>query len=365
MTHPAAEPLQPRPWRWTWTLHTLFAPLFLAAYAARYVDPRTLWWLQPLGIALPLLALAAAALALLFLARRRWTPTAAYSVCALLVAARLVPSGAGLVDRAPAAPGPTLTVMTMNAKSRTMQPPAALAAFIDRHTPDLLALQEAPAYYVDSLSVWAAAPQVRILLGRNGLTPGRIGDGHRVPTPVLSTHPWLKFERLAPILDGQTVPEGTRAEVDWHGRRLALYNVHLHSFRLDQMREQGSWISWRAWGRRLAVLQGDFRRRADEAAYLAERLRTEPRPYLLVGDLNSTPHTWVHRHLTTVAQDAYRAVRWRRGATYPSTRPAVRIDYVLTGGAWQVAAAAVGPPAGSDHRPLVVRLQYSTLHGDQ
>jgi endonuclease/exonuclease/phosphatase family metal-dependent hydrolase len=50
---------------------------------------------------------------------------------------------------------------------------------------------------------------------------------------------------------------------------------------------------------------------------------------------------------------------WRRavtGRTWPAHRPHSQLDHVLITESLQVVAARIGPPSGSDHRPVVVRL---------
>jgi endonuclease/exonuclease/phosphatase family metal-dependent hydrolase len=78
-------------------------------------------------------------------------------------------------------------------------------------------------------------------------------------------------------------------------------------------------------------------------------LRGLPGPRLLLGDLNMPGRL------------ARAASGWRslaRVPTYPTGRPRVQLDHVLTDapGAWHVLAAGAPESAVSDHRPLVVDL---------
>ncbi|HEU5109318.1 MAG TPA: endonuclease/exonuclease/phosphatase family protein [Micromonosporaceae bacterium] len=81
-------------------------------------------------------------------------------------------------------------------------------------------------------------------------------------------------------------------------------------------------------------------------------LRRLPGPRLLLGDLNMP------------AGLARASSGWRslaRVPTYPTGRPRVQLDHVLTDapGAWRVRAASAPESAVSDHRPLVVDADLS------
>ncbi|MEO9213616.1 MAG: endonuclease/exonuclease/phosphatase family protein [Caulobacteraceae bacterium] len=85
-------------------------------------------------------------------------------------------------------------------------------------------------------------------------------------------------------------------------------------------------------------------------------------PLVLVGDLNATSASLVHRILAARLDDAH--ARLRRGAgrgriaTFPSRAPVLRIDHVLVSAGVRVSRmAAVDTPltrVASDHLPLIV-----------
>lgn len=73
------------------------------------------------------------------------------------------------------------------------------------------------------------------------------------------------------------------------------------------------------------------------------------RPSIVAGDCN----LWGPLATATLG-DHRRAVR---GRTWPADRPHSQLDHVLVSSAVEVLKAAVLPPAGSDHRPVQVRLR--------
>jgi len=85
-------------------------------------------------------------------------------------------------------------------------------------------------------------------------------------------------------------------------------------------------------------------------------LRALPGPRLLLGDLN------MPGPLARVVSG------WRslaRVPTYPTGRPRVQLDHVLTdaAGAWRVRAVDAPESAVSDHRPLVLDLEHRPVSG--
>jgi endonuclease/exonuclease/phosphatase family metal-dependent hydrolase len=93
-------------------------------------------------------------------------------------------------------------------------------------------------------------------------------------------------------------------------------------------------------------------------AWLGSKLRRDP--LILVGDLNATVRTVVHRTLRRGLTDARTLRPDRRGrvATFPAAVPVLRLDHVFVSAGIKVMAlrTAVSPAAriASDHLPLVM-----------
>jgi endonuclease/exonuclease/phosphatase family metal-dependent hydrolase len=101
--------------------------------------------------------------------------------------------------------------------------------------------------------------------------------------------------------------------------------------------------------------------RLSQAKEIARLLKDDPRTSshaaLLLGDLNATPKsdamTFLGETWTDASADS--------GPTIPAEKPAHKIDYVLVpkGSPWKVVSAKVlDEPVASDHRPVVVELQW-------
>lgn len=146
-----------------------------------------------------------------------------------------------------------------------------------------------------------------------------------------------------------------RAEITVNGRRIAVYNVHpVHPGMVGEV--------W------------DARPRSLEIEWLTTRIESDVASGLAVlagGDFNLTDQNDDYARLAAVMTDAFRAVGSGFGYTFPDWSspqarpegisipwpvPLARLDYVFTAGLTPLTAEVFPTSAGSDHRPLYVRL---------
>lgn len=152
-----------------------------------------------------------------------------------------------------------------------------------------------------------------------------------------------------------------RAQINTPRGSLIIYNVHpVHPFMVP-----GTFF--------------DSRHRTQEIAILLERIEAETLPALMVGDFNMPDLTEDYYLLSSNLNDAFRRAGSGMGWTYPdwsdpatprtgpltsltaylNTPPLLRLDYVFYNEGLQAVEARVWPySAGSDHRPLWVRLNW-------
>jgi len=110
---------------------------------------------------------------------------------------------------------------------------------------------------------------------------------------------------------------------------------------------------------RWPVLPWLARSRDDALRRVAEIARTEELPIVVLGDLNLSPDAPAFGRLLgdSGLRDVMHGPDWRptwRASFWPL---ALRIDHVLVNGDLCVDHAEVGAPIGSDHRPVIARLQ--------
>lgn len=81
--------------------------------------------------------------------------------------------------------------------------------------------------------------------------------------------------------------------------------------------------------------------------------------FLVAGDLNATPWSWVFRNLESSSDLRNTGIGFGIQATYPTTgNPLTRIpiDHVLASSDFAVRSRTLGPATGSDHLPVIVEL---------
>ena len=87
-------------------------------------------------------------------------------------------------------------------------------------------------------------------------------------------------------------------------------------------------------------------------------------PLIVAGDFNMPPRDATMAALRGHFRFAFDEAGWGYGYTRPSKRPFVRIDQVLAGPEWAVAACRVGPDFGSDHLPVLAEVVLPWPNGN-
>lgn len=352
----------------------LVVGLFLLGYAAAYVPPAFSWWMELIAVGLPYAALwivlATAGYALAGDLRR----ALGHGVLVLLVVLRFLPAG----WPTPGTPAPEdLILLTVNAPPIGDERVQArrLRELAQRYDPDLVALQETRARYRirEGFPLSSSAFSIAALVDTLDYEPAVLDPEVRrsrtrslnVSQPVLSRA--VPVEMTYHLLDSGD-PEGrqtyvTRAVFSWQGREAVLFNVHLRSYGANKPWEDDAEAAVQdtttAVGRYLPQYREAIGLRGREAEQLRTMIEGETQPVLVMGDLNSTMHSWAYRHLKAAGlQDAFLQTGREWGGTFHARFPLVRIDFVLAGPEWEVVTATVPDATFSDHRPLVVRLRW-------
>ena len=330
----------------------LMAGGFALAYAARYVPPTRLWWLQILGPLLPVFVGLIIGALVVSLISRHWVFAGLFAVCLALFAFRHLTLG---FLTAPSVPGngDVVTVMSFNGRLIVNLRDAEAAAQEFRPIyPDLIAMQESPVRAIPNEDGTFMARQVRLMINSTGTGLPEVElsqEGHQLPI--------LSKQSIHPTIEELHSSEGnvlaTRSEFEHGGRRYAIYNTHLHSFRRDGMITDAGFSSDTISVRR--ILREDFLIRMNEAVELRRILDGETLPFILCADLNSTPDNWIYRYISRGLTDAQRRAGKGFGGTFPSPLPLARIDYIFFSRHWDVHDAQALPIIMSDHRPVVAR----------
>ena len=165
------------------------------------------------------------------------------------------------------------------------------------------------------------------------------GDGHD-GVMVVSRLAWYKPRAV--VLAGIGGADALRLTLDLGGQPVDLLGVHLR------------WpVTPAAAAARAEALQG-----------LARLTRSSPHPVVVVGDLNLTPHDGAFAKLLATGRLDNAAAERGLLSTWPVTTgvlarylPGLQIDHCLVSPGIRAESFTLGPDIGSDHRPVLVRLE--------
>ncbi|KAA2235289.1 endonuclease/exonuclease/phosphatase family protein [Salinarimonas soli] len=259
----------------------------------------------------PFILLATILLVALAFAGRRWLLASA-ALAALTLALVLLP----LVYRAPLRPEATadLKVVTLNLLVGNRDVETA-ARFLEREQADVVLLQEADRIHASLFErVRSTYP--------HAYCPDRVCS-----LALLSRRAWLEAGK-------EDVPP-RRPLLVWarfavKGRPVRVIGIHMpYPF--------------------------EPQRQAQHTDWLVTHLRQQSEPVILAGDLNLTPFSW---KFTRLVHEAGLQTHLLAGFSWPAHRyrPVVLLDHVLTSPGFATVSARVGPPVGSDHRPVIVEI---------
>jgi len=349
-----------------WLDRVLLACFALAA-AASYLAPTYYWYGAAMAVALPLLAgLMLPCAFVLWRSRQR-----VLALVHVMLVIWIVPRHVSLERFAGAeAREGDLVLMSLNAPRAPESDELAeeLVRLVRRVQPDLIGLQETFIFaynkeperlranqkfepLIESLNYSMHLPRVSAP-GQNWMS------WHQ---PLLARFEIDRQEQLSFREEGENsrTLHVLRSEFRWLGRKIAHYNVHLTTHGRNKPWNGGG-LDLGAWLTRIGEVRRAYRKRAWQVEQIVALIDKEVHPVILSGDFNSTPDSWVYRRFSAGLQDAYRVAGDGWGATYHSSFPILRIDWVLLDPEFEVVSAAVHPLGASvsDHRPLVVRLRW-------
>lgn len=249
---------------------------------------------------------------------------------------------------ATAADTTSLTVMTFNIWGGSQSPETA-QVILDNGSPDIVALQE------------LTPDMAEVLLEKVGEEyPYHILDAqaqHR-GMGILSRYPLTEIDSSYLTNSAWQIQ---RARVEAEFGDFTFYNIHPPATNILIYLEEGTSVR--------DSVQASFQMRKQLIEALVADINQHQGPVIVVGDFNSTDQTEVYQLMQSVLEDAYRAVGWGFGHTFPayagSFRGApifprqMRIDMIFYSVEFVALSSRVGVTYGeSDHLPVLAQLTW-------
>ena len=248
-----------------------------------------------------------------------------------------------------------LTVMTNNCGDNGGH---SLQPFKNATRPDLVVLQVAAGKAADYLRA-----------------PGYTEFGHALSIgefTLLSRYPIEESSLLsaaAPIQDARAA----RFVINWNGRRVSVYSVHLMTPRFtlrSYMRGAFMWgvlgLPGTPWAEKRRYYQSFWDTQFADAEKILSAVQGDSNPCIVAGDFNAAHQGRIHSMVTRNLGDAHAAAGLGFGFTIPGTThnplslggPWLRIDYVFYDHRWKAVECVTENDRASKHRAVTARLRF-------
>lgn len=247
----------------------------------------------------------------------------------------------------------TLSIMTYNrgeSRNQSLQP------FIKATLPDVLVMQDA----ANRLEGYLRSPEYAEF--KHGASAGE--------HVILSKYPVKETLMLPPASLGR-LARVARFVIEWQGRLVSIYSVHLMTPR-DALKShaRGAFL-WGVlalpgtpWAAKRKHYQEFWDGQIADVRAMIDKVRADPNPSVMAGDFNSPHLGYTHQMMTRELGDSHAEVGSGFGFTFPGdTRnplslrgPWLRIDYIFHDRRWQAVECITEHDRPSQHRAVVAKL---------
>lgn len=257
--------------------------------------------------------------------------------------------------------GEVLTILSNNAGDRRTR---TLFPLVEEVLPDIILLQDASASQGGALARIQGGPLMQVVQHEHFVLVSRF--------PIVRSG-------LIEDVSYRGTPLAAWFEIDFHGKTIVIYNVHLPTPRhdLERLRGQGflAELPRRGGIYSESVRRGyreSLRERVQAAEDLAEFLAGETRPLLAAGDFNAVAQGYVRRLFTAQLTDAFADRGKGYGFTLPGVSrnplsffgPWLRLDYIFAGAGFKTLECHVEGRQPAQHRAVVARFELRASNND-
>lgn len=222
----------------------------------------------------------------------------------------------------------SLTVVTYNTThffwdgQQTMQ---EAAAYIRRLQPDIVCMQEAPLATVHQPdSTYQAFAYLPYQLLTQRVDHTLLGVFCRYPMQRIKTVYFSDSWNATAITDVY-LPQDT----------IRMFNVHLETTSLNMYRRdirkttKSIIFRLKVVGKLILQMKENFRKRAEQADYIAEEIRRSPYPVVVCGDFNDPPASYTYHRMKGALTDGFRDAGKGYQYTFRQLKRIWRIDYIF------------------------------------
>jgi len=181
----------------------------------------------------------------------------------------------------------------------------------------------------------------------------------RKPAGIISRYPILQTGYL---FDRAQKTFALWTDLKIQDQTIRVYCLYLQSNQItrdaDHLVREGDLQEEKTWSTVATILtkyRSAAQKRAEILPVLKQHLQECPHPYILAGDFNDVPHSYVYSQLSKNMQDSFHFSKGMK-FTYGGVIPFLRIDYILATAQWNIYGFDRDQVNYSDHFPI-----FSTL----
>jgi endonuclease/exonuclease/phosphatase family metal-dependent hydrolase len=244
----------------------------------------------------------------------------------------------------------SLKVMTFNASSgRFFDSKADFHRYLKQQSPEILCLQETPGRY-----------NIAALKG-NEEQVYHFATSEEKRLTIASIYPIEDYGSFSFLNQANGI---LYADITIGEQTIRVYCIHLLSngvtTMVNQVAADKDWSSKEGWRRIREILsnyRATTRQRTLQAEELSAHMKLCPHPYIICGDFNDVPQSYVYQLLAKNNVDHFQAKGSGIGSTFRGNIPFLRIDYILSSPELKVVDSQIIKDGYSDHYPIISYIQ--------
>ena len=199
--------------------------------------------------------------------------------------------------------------------------------------PDIICFQE---FYTRKKGPFDVVDSLKKLLNIDYyyFQPSMVSERESIGMAIFSRYPIKNVGRIK--FPGVKGNESIFADLNIDNKIIRVYNVHLQSISfekedytyLDQVKDMDPQVG--SSKRILRMLKGAFKKRSEQVDLMKAHMSTCETPYIIAGDFNDTPASYVVTKMTDSLNNAFIKKGQWFGKTYNGKFPNFQIDYIAT-----------------------------------